>query len=95
MLTVPSLLLRDALIVSVTNSFTSILAGFVVFSAIGYMSHIHNLPVDNISTDGKLVDRLTSPNKIVTVRFIGISLTFYTLASAESQLETFPPGAGG
>nr|XP_046243354.1 sodium- and chloride-dependent GABA transporter ine [Scatophagus argus] len=44
--------LRDAFIVSFTNSFTSILAGFVIFSAIGYMSHIHNLPVDNIATDG-------------------------------------------
>ncbi|KAI3372085.1 hypothetical protein L3Q82_006938 [Scortum barcoo] len=43
---------RDALIVSCTNSFTSILAGFVIFSAIGYMAHIHNLPVDNIATDG-------------------------------------------
>ncbi|XP_042343959.1 sodium- and chloride-dependent GABA transporter 1 isoform X2 [Plectropomus leopardus] len=45
-------ILRDALIVSITNSFTSILAGFVIFSAIGYMAHIHNLPVDNIATDG-------------------------------------------
>lgn len=48
-----SLFPRDALIVSFTNSFTSILAGFVIFSAIGYMAHIHNLPVDNIATDGK------------------------------------------
>ncbi|XP_042277230.1 sodium- and chloride-dependent GABA transporter ine isoform X2 [Thunnus albacares] len=45
-------IIRDALIVSFTNSFTSILAGFVIFSAIGYMSHIHNLPVENISTGG-------------------------------------------
>lgn len=45
-------ILRDALIVSLSNSFTSILAGFVIFSAIGYMAHIHNLPVDNIATDG-------------------------------------------
>ncbi|XP_034094102.1 LOW QUALITY PROTEIN: sodium- and chloride-dependent GABA transporter ine [Gymnodraco acuticeps] len=45
-------ILRDALIVSFTNFFTSILAGFVIFSAIGYMAHIHNLPVDNIATDG-------------------------------------------
>lgn len=44
---------RDSLIVALTNSFTSILAGFVIFSAIGYMAHIHNLPVDNIATDGK------------------------------------------
>lgn len=47
--------LRDTLIVSLTNSFTSILAGFVIFSAIGYMAHVHNLPVDNIATDGKHV----------------------------------------
>ncbi|KAL6114201.1 uncharacterized protein ACO6RY_05024 [Pungitius sinensis] len=45
-------ILRDALIVSFTNSFTSILAGFVIFSAIGYMAHVHNLPVENIATDG-------------------------------------------
>ncbi|KAK5871465.1 hypothetical protein PBY51_004347 [Eleginops maclovinus] len=45
-------ILRDALIVALTNSLTSILAGFVIFSAIGYMAHIHNLPVDNIATDG-------------------------------------------
>ncbi|XP_029366289.1 sodium- and chloride-dependent GABA transporter 1 [Echeneis naucrates] len=45
-------ILRDALIVSLANSFTSILAGFVIFSAIGYMAHIHNLPVNNIATDG-------------------------------------------
>uniref|UniRef100_A0A6Q2X553 Transporter n=1 Tax=Esox lucius TaxID=8010 RepID=A0A6Q2X553_ESOLU len=45
-------ILRDTLIVSLVNSATSILAGFVIFSAIGYMAHIHNLPVDNIATDG-------------------------------------------
>ncbi|XP_056133558.1 sodium- and chloride-dependent GABA transporter ine [Lampris incognitus] len=45
-------ILRDTWIVSLTNSATSILAGFVIFSAIGYMAHIHNLPVDNIATDG-------------------------------------------
>ncbi|XP_047236465.1 sodium- and chloride-dependent GABA transporter ine isoform X3 [Girardinichthys multiradiatus] len=43
---------RDVLIVSITNSLTSILAGLVIFSAVGYMSHKHNLPVDNIATDG-------------------------------------------
>ncbi|XP_028313238.1 sodium- and chloride-dependent GABA transporter ine [Gouania willdenowi] len=45
-------ILRDALIVSVINSFTSILAGFVIFSGIGYMAYTHNLPVDRIATDG-------------------------------------------
>ncbi|RXN30008.1 sodium- and chloride-dependent GABA transporter ine-like isoform X1 [Labeo rohita] len=45
-------ILRDTFIVSLANSATSIVAGFVIFSAIGYMAHIHNLPVDDIATDG-------------------------------------------
>ncbi|KAI1900983.1 hypothetical protein AGOR_G00055460 [Albula goreensis] len=45
-------ILRDTLIVSLANSATSIFAGIVIFSAIGYMAHVHNLPVDNIATDG-------------------------------------------
>lgn len=45
---------RDTFIISLANSATSIVAGFVIFSAIGYMAHIHNLPVDDIATDGKL-----------------------------------------
>ncbi|XP_033829244.1 sodium- and chloride-dependent GABA transporter ine [Periophthalmus magnuspinnatus] len=60
-------ILRDALIVSVTNSFTSILAGFVIFSAIGYMAHIHNLPVDNIATDGPGLVFVVYPEVISTM----------------------------
>ncbi|TRY71311.1 hypothetical protein DNTS_002248 [Danionella cerebrum] len=45
-------ILKDTFIVCLANSATSIFAGFVIFSAIGYMAHIHNLPVDNIATDG-------------------------------------------
>ncbi|XP_051520709.1 sodium- and chloride-dependent GABA transporter 1-like isoform X2 [Myxocyprinus asiaticus] len=45
-------ILRDTFIVALANSATSILAGFVIFSAIGYMAHIHSLPVDDIATDG-------------------------------------------
>ncbi|XP_035292317.1 sodium- and chloride-dependent GABA transporter ine [Anguilla anguilla] len=45
-------ILRDTWIVALANSATSLFAGIVIFSAIGYMAHIHNLPVDNIATDG-------------------------------------------
>lgn len=62
-------ILRDALIVSITNSFTSILAGFVIFSAIGYMAHIHNLPVDNIATDGPGLVFVVYPEVISTMPF--------------------------
>ncbi|KAK7934124.1 hypothetical protein WMY93_005020 [Mugilogobius chulae] len=60
-------ILRDALIVSMTNSFTSILAGFVIFSAIGYMAHVHNLPVDNIATDGPGLVFVVYPEVISTM----------------------------
>uniref|UniRef100_A0AAV2MRS4 Transporter n=1 Tax=Knipowitschia caucasica TaxID=637954 RepID=A0AAV2MRS4_KNICA len=60
-------ILRDALIVAVINSFTSILAGFVIFSAIGYMAHIHNLPVDNIATDGPGLVFVVYPEVITTM----------------------------
>ncbi|KAM9391478.1 sodium- and chloride-dependent GABA transporter ine [Pholidichthys leucotaenia] len=60
-------ILRDALIVSFANSFTSILAGFVVFSAVGYMAHIHNLPVDNIATDGPGLVFVVYPEILSTI----------------------------
>ncbi|KPP74434.1 sodium- and chloride-dependent GABA transporter ine-like, partial [Scleropages formosus] len=45
-------ILKDTLVVSITNSFTSILAGFVIFSAIGYMSHLQSIAVSDIAVDG-------------------------------------------
>lgn len=44
---------RDALIVSGTNSFTSILAGLVIFSALGYMAQMYQLPIDSLATAGE------------------------------------------
>ncbi|KAM4745828.1 sodium- and chloride-dependent GABA transporter ine [Anableps anableps] len=58
---------RDVLIVSLTNSFTSILAGLVIFSAIGYMSFKHNLPVDNIATDGPGLVFVVYPEVLSTI----------------------------
>ncbi|XP_062307819.1 sodium- and chloride-dependent GABA transporter ine isoform X1 [Osmerus eperlanus] len=62
-------ILRDTLIVSLANSATSILAGFVIFSAIGYMAHIHNLPVDNIATDGPGLVFVVYPEVFSTMPF--------------------------
>ncbi|XP_075912785.1 sodium- and chloride-dependent GABA transporter ine-like [Petromyzon marinus] len=45
-------IIQDTLFVSIINSATSIFAGFVVFSAIGFMSHTHGVPVQDIATDG-------------------------------------------
>lgn len=60
-------ILRDTLIVTLTNSATSIFAGLVIFSAIGYMAHIHHLPVDNIATDGPGLVFVVYPEAFVTM----------------------------
>lgn len=44
---------RDTLTIAIVNSFTSILAGFVIFSAFGYMSHLQGIPVSDLAVDGK------------------------------------------
>ncbi|XP_026228500.1 sodium- and chloride-dependent GABA transporter 1 isoform X1 [Anabas testudineus] len=44
--------LKDTLMISIINSFTSILAGFVIFSAFGYMSHLQGIPVSDLAVDG-------------------------------------------
>ncbi|MBN3308362.1 INE protein, partial [Amia calva] len=44
-------ILKDTLAISITNSATSILAGFVIFSAFGYMSHTMNVPISDIAVD--------------------------------------------
>ncbi|XP_047463153.1 sodium- and chloride-dependent GABA transporter ine [Mugil cephalus] len=45
-------ILKDTLTISIINSVTSILAGFVIFSAFGYMSHLQGIPVSDLAVDG-------------------------------------------
>uniref|UniRef100_A0A1A7ZEZ5 Uncharacterized protein n=1 Tax=Nothobranchius furzeri TaxID=105023 RepID=A0A1A7ZEZ5_NOTFU len=44
--------LKDTLSIAIINSVTSILAGFVIFSAFGYMSHLQGIPVSKLAVDG-------------------------------------------
>lgn len=44
---------RDTLTIAIVNSLTSILAGFVIFSAFGYMSHLQGIHVRDLAVDGK------------------------------------------
>lgn len=45
-------ILKDTLTIAIINSLTSILAGFVIFSAFGYMSHLQGIPVKDLAVDG-------------------------------------------
>ncbi|XP_073695831.1 sodium- and chloride-dependent GABA transporter ine [Garra rufa] len=60
-------ILKDTLAISITNSVTSIFAGFVIFSAFGYMSHLQNVPVSEIAVDGPGLVFVVYPQAFVTM----------------------------
>ena len=44
---------RDALITSSINCLTSFLAGFVIFSVMGYMASVQNKDISEVGQEGK------------------------------------------
>lgn len=60
-------ILKDTLAIAITNSATSIFAGFVIFSAFGYMSHLQNVPVSEIAVDGPGLVFMVYPQAFVTM----------------------------
>ena len=47
---------RDALLTSCINCLTSFVAGFVVFSVLGYMAVRNNVDIEDVATEGKRID---------------------------------------
>ncbi|XP_041357404.1 sodium-dependent proline transporter-like [Gigantopelta aegis] len=43
---------RDAILVSLINCGTSVFAGFVIFSVLGYLAHITNQHIEDVAVDG-------------------------------------------
>lgn len=54
----------DAIIVPLANSGTSIFAGFVVFSVLGFLSHETGVPVPSVATGGPGLAFITYPEAI-------------------------------
>ncbi|KAJ8412400.1 hypothetical protein AAFF_G00127360 [Aldrovandia affinis] len=59
--------LKDTLAIALINSLTSILAGFVIFSAFGYMSHLQNIPVSDLAVDGPGLVFVVYPQAFATL----------------------------
>ncbi|XP_058840189.1 sodium- and chloride-dependent glycine transporter 1 [Topomyia yanbarensis] len=59
----------DAILIPIVNCGTSIFAGFVVFSVLGYLSHQTGLPVSTVATGGPGLAFVTYPEAIGMLPF--------------------------
>ncbi|KAJ9586475.1 hypothetical protein L9F63_019875, partial [Diploptera punctata] len=58
---------KDALLTSVINSCTSFIAGFVIFSVLGYMAHTSGRPIQEVATEGPGLVFIVYPAAIATM----------------------------
>lgn len=58
---------RDAILTSVINSATSFVAGFVIFSVLGYMAHSAGIPIQEVATEGPGLVFIVYPAAIATM----------------------------
>ncbi|VEN58813.1 unnamed protein product [Callosobruchus maculatus] len=58
---------KDALLTSFINSLTSFVAGFVIFSVLGYMAHTAGMPIEKVATEGPGLVFIVYPAAIATM----------------------------
>lgn len=97
---------RDAVIVSLTDTFTAFLTGFVIFSTIGFMANETGLPVSDVVTDGPGLVFVVLPEAIahmpgatiwaiiffVFIFFVGVDSQFGMFETVLSALFDQYPG---
>lgn len=71
---------RDALLTSSINCLTSFLAGFVIFSVLGYMAHMQNKTIDQVGLEGPGLVFVVYPEAIATMDFSAFwSIVFFLM----------------
>ncbi|XP_019564348.2 sodium- and chloride-dependent glycine transporter 1 [Aedes albopictus] len=85
----------DSIVVPIVNCGTSIFAGFVVFSVLGYLSHQTGIPVSTVATGGPGLAFITYPEAIAMLPFpqlwaslFFLMLFFLGIDSMFVQIET-------
>ncbi|XP_026476557.1 LOW QUALITY PROTEIN: sodium-dependent serotonin transporter-like, partial [Ctenocephalides felis] len=58
---------RDAILTSSINCLTSFLAGFVIFSVLGYMAHVQNKSIEQVGLEGPGLVFIVYPEAIATM----------------------------
>lgn len=58
---------RDAILTSCINSATSFIAGFVIFSVLGYMAHKSGQNIEDVATEGPGLVFVVYPAAIATM----------------------------
>ncbi|PSN39802.1 Sodium-dependent noradrenaline transporter [Blattella germanica] len=59
--------LRDCLVTTAVNCFTSFFSGFVIFTYLGFMSHKQGIPISNVATEGPGLVFQVYPEAVATL----------------------------
>ena len=76
-----STLIRDTLLIGLVNSFTSIFAGFIIFSVLGHISEMVDIPIEDLQLDGPELIFVSYPHALSDMypRNLLFSLNFFHL----------------
>uniref|UniRef100_T1JNJ2 Transporter n=1 Tax=Strigamia maritima TaxID=126957 RepID=T1JNJ2_STRMM len=58
---------KDAIIVSILDTFTSLLAGFTIFAILGSMSHVLKIPIEEVVTSGANLAFVAYPQALARI----------------------------
>ncbi|XP_017564575.1 sodium- and chloride-dependent GABA transporter 2-like [Pygocentrus nattereri] len=58
---------RDCFMLSLLNSSTSVIAGFAVFSVLGFMAHVHGKPIEEVAESGPGLAFIAYPQAVAMI----------------------------